>query len=469
MKKFFEKHNLVKIAGIAVIFTALLTWIIPQGYFSQAEFVVGEVNRIGLFDFFTYGLLGMYYFSVLVTFIFLVGGFYQILSKIEGYQNFTSSIAKKFKKKEVLFVLLISFIIAGLTAVINDYFIMIAFIPFFITIMSKMKLDKMTGVATTFGAMLVGIIGTIYNTKIISWNIRELGSSVNDYMWVKLVIFASAFIIFSIFNILNVRKNLKNKKADLIDDVFETEDVIKKKKTWPLLVVLGLFTIVTILAYLPWDAAWNVQFFADITKKVHEFTIFDAPIFSYILGSVESFGAFGEWDLFGIQILIILSTLILKCVYKISWDEYFVAFGEGFKKVAKLVIVLLIVYIMLLFTFLFPVLPTIIDWIMTLITKFNVVLGTIAGVISSLFTVEYQYTVQLVGRYFVVGYEEFAKQLPIMLQATYGLAAFFTPASAMLFVGLSYLDVSYKDWLKYIWKFVLAMFVVIVALMLIII
>ena len=60
MKKFFEKHDLVKIALCMIIFTLLLTWIIPQGYFNAGELTKGEITRIGLFDFVTYGLLGMY-------------------------------------------------------------------------------------------------------------------------------------------------------------------------------------------------------------------------------------------------------------------------------------------------------------------------------------------------------------------------------------------------------------------------
>ena len=42
----------------------------------------------------------------------------------------------------------------------------------------------------------------------------------------------------------------------------------------------------------------------------------------------------------------------------------------------------------------------------------------------------------------------------------YGLISFISPASAILVFGLSYMDVPYKKWLKYIWKFFCAMLVV---------
>ncbi len=468
MKKFWEKYDLVKIAGIMALFTVLLTWLIPQGQWQGTELVVNEISRVGIFDFFTYGLLGMYYFTVLVTFLFVLGGFYQVLSKTGGYQKLTNSIAKIFKDTEIIFVIIVSFIIAALTAIINDYFVIIAFIPFFITILSKMKLDKITGVATTFGAMLVGILGSIYNTKITGVNVMRLGAEYKDFIWVKLVIFFVAFALFTLFNILHIVKTNKNKKADLIEETFVSKEVTKKDKVWPIAVIFLLFIIITIMAYLPWQNAFNIEIFDKATEWFTTVEIFGAPVFGYIFGTIESFGAFGSWDLFGVQTLMLIASLFIKWIYKIEWNEYFTAFGEGLKKSGKFVIILLIVYNILEFTVMFPVLPTIIDWIMSLTSKFNVVLSTFAGLIASMFTVEYQYTVQLVGSYLTTTYADFAKQIPVMLQATYGLISFVTPASAILLLGLSYTDVSYKDWFKYIWKFVLAMFVIIVVLMLII-
>ena len=54
-----------------------------------------------------------------------------------------------------------------------------------------------------------------------------------------------------------------------------------------------------------------------------------------------------------------------------------------------------------------------------------------------------------------------ANVLPIIaliFQAIYGIVMVIAPTSIFLLVGLSYLNVSYKDWVKYIWKFTLIMF-----------
>ena len=464
MKKFWEKHDLFKLAGLMVLITVILTWTIPQGMF-QGELTIGEITRVGIFDFFTYGLLGMYYFTVLVTFVFVLGGFYQVLSKTGGYQKLTDSIAKKFKGKETLFVLIVSLIIAGLTAVMNEYFVIMAFVPLLITILSKMKLDKITGFAATFGSILIGILGSIYTTKIISFSVKDLGVEYGTYMWVKLVMFAVAFIAFSVFNVMHIKKTLKNKKADELVDMFASSEVTKKNKVWPLALTFIIFALIAILAYLPWVDVWNITFFNELLVKINEFEILGSPVFAYLLGNV---GAFGTWDIFGIQFIMLIMALVIKWIYKLKNEEFFTAFGEGFAKTGKLVILMLTAYLVLEFAVMFPVLPVIADAIMKLTDKFNVLLGILSGLVVSLFSVEYQYTVSLVGGYLATNYASLTEQIAIMLQSTYGLVSMFAPTSVILLMGLSYSGITYKEWFKYIWKFLIFMLLVIIILMLII-
>lgn len=465
MKKFFEKHDLVKISGIMILITVLLTWVIPQGYFSGTEFAINDITRIGIFDFFTYGLLGMYYFTVLVTFVFVLGGFYQVLSRISGYQKLTENIAKTFKGKEILFVLLTSFIIAALTAISNEYFVIMAGLPFVISIMSKMQFDKLTAFVTTFGSILIGTLGSIYSTKIVGQNVSTLAIDYNTYLWVKLVIFFVAFILFSLFTILHLRKNKSNKNKKQIEEVFTSDKLTKKGKVWPIATILTILGLTTLLAYLPWEEVFKVTIFTDAHKAVMEAQVFDSTIFAYILGTLNEFGS---WDIFGIQVLMLITIVIIKFGYKININDILTDFGEGFKKVSKLVVLLLLTYVILEFTVMFPVIPTIVDWFMHLTTKFNVIMASIAGLFTSLFTVEYQYTVSLIGSYLTSTYAEFTKQIAILLQSTYGLSNMITPASAILLMGLSYCGITYKDWFKYIWKFLLIMLILIITLMLII-
>ena len=463
MKKEVKKFDLVKISGAMVLLTVLLTWIIPQGTFSGTEMQIGEITRIGIFDFFTYGLLGMYYFTVLVTFIFVLGGFYQVLSRIGGYQALITKLAKIFKKKEILFALLVSFIFTAISAVTNEYILLLAVVPFIMSIMKEMKFDKISTFATTVGSILVGTIGSMYSTKIVGINVQQFGIEYSTLWYIKLIILLLAFILFNVFNILHLRKTQKNKESEPMEDVFEPSNVTKKKTIWPVATLLIIFAIISIMAYFPWEEVFEIKWFSNALKSIQEYKLFDSTIFAYILGEVK---AFGSWDIFGIQALMIITTLLLKWIYKLSFDDVLESFGEGLKKSGKLVVLLLICYLVLEFTVMYPIVTTIVDWFISLSDKFNVVLTTISGLFTSLFTVEYQYTVSLIGAYLKSSFADNVNQIAIILQTTFGLASMIAPSSAILMMGLSLCDIKFKDWLKYIWKFVLIMLVVLVLIML---
>lgn len=465
MKKETKKFDLVKVSGFMVLLTVLLTWIVPQGAFNGTELTVSEITRVGLFDFFTYGLLGMYYFTVLVTFLFVLGAFYQVLSRIGGYQALTSKIAKMFKKKEILFVLIVSFIFTAIATVTNEYILLLVGVPFIITIMKEMKLDKITTFGATYGSILIGTVGSMYSTKIVGMNVDYLQMEYNTLWYIKLIILVLAFILFNVFNILHMRKTLKDKEREVAEDMFVPESVTKRKTIWPLVVILTIFVIVSFMAYFPWKTVFKIEWFETALKSVQEYKLFDSTIFAYILGNINAFGA---WDIFGIQALMIMVTILLKWIYKLDLDEFLSAYGEGFKKSGKLVIILLLTYLVLEFTVMYPVIPTIVDYIITLSDKFNIFLTTISGLFTSLFTVEYQYTVNLIGTYLTKTFADNVNHIGIILQTTYGIASMFAPTSIVLLLGLSSLDIKYKDWLKYIWKFVLAMIVILLIIMLII-
>ena len=136
MKKFFEKYDLIKLSGILLLLTIVLTWVVKQGMFQYGEMAVNEISRVGFSTLAQYTMLGIYYFTVLVTFLFVLGGFYQVLSKTAGYQALVKGIAKKLKGHEVLFVGIVSLLIAAVACISNEYLPIFVIIPFIITILN---------------------------------------------------------------------------------------------------------------------------------------------------------------------------------------------------------------------------------------------------------------------------------------------------------------------------------------------
>jgi uncharacterized ion transporter superfamily protein YfcC len=451
-----RKFDLLKSTGCMILLSALLTWIIPQNQTTGANLTVAKFNRIGLTNFMQYGLIGIYYFTVLVTFLFVLGGFYTFLNKREGYKNLVNTIYEKIKGHEKLLVILTIFVFSLLSCITNDYMPLLVFIPFVISIFNKLKIDKITAFTSTFGGILVGTIGSVYSSKIVGSINNVFGTTYTDNIAYKIGLLILTYAILTFITV----KNLKISKNAVNYDKFSDVKVsTKKSRGIRLYIILGLIlTIVTILAYLPWEV-WGVTVFNSITDWFNGLEILGVPVLTYMFGS---FVPFGSWDLFTIQFLMLAIVLVLQLIEWISIDEILEDFAEGFKKMSSVVIILLAVYLVLEISATYAFLPTIAEWFAKITKGFNVFFTTIAVLISSLFSVEMQYATGLTGSYYASTFMDSSKLIAMIFQMMFGIVSFVAPTSAVLMMGLSYLNISYKEWVKYIWKFLCILMAIVI-------
>lgn len=475
MKKLFEKHDLFKLAGLFVLITILLSWIIPYAFYNNG--VAYDINNqafkwtasldyrhaVGLFDWSSYSLLGFWYFTALFMFVIVVAGLYKFLSSTAAYQALTDKVANKFKGKEKVLVVVSTLLFAVFTSIATDPFITLLFIPFVIAVFSKLKVDKLSALSSTFGGVLVGMFGATYSTNIVGSIVDTnygLGASNVQFGFERaavIVLFVVAYLLMTYFAIARL-----SKKDTPVTDLFAEEEVKTTKKTKPvrvnvapMAIFFGLLLVIAILAYIPWSSAFGVSFFNDLYNDIIEYDgFFKTTIFATILG--ESFHAFGDLDLLGICGYIFVFMLLIKIIYHIPLDKIIDSFGDGIKKIGKSLVVLVLVYAVLEFSMLFPTIPAVVSSILGLGN--NLFTLFVSGLYTNLFTVDFQYTVSMVGSAFATFKD--ANVAALILQATNGIIKFFAPTSAILMVGLSMLDIKYKDYFKYIWKFLLAITVI---------
>ena len=135
-------------------------------------------------------------------------------------------------------------------------------------------------------------------------------------------------------------------------------------------------------------------------------------IFNAIVGSeIVEFGAF---DLHNLALLLFVTTIIIAIIYRVKFNEVINAFAIGFRKAVPYIVILLL-----------------------------------AGIVFiNLYTSGVYYTISYTTS--ATGYEA---SLAIIFQAIYSLILLVSPTSILVFFALRFTDVSYKDWMKYIWKF----------------
>lgn len=472
MKSMFKRHDLFKIVGIAILFVALLTWIIPVSQYTGSEMYVGEISRLGIANLFASGIYSLSTVLYQVTFLLVLGGFYGLLSSTTGYKSIVEAIVKKVKGKEIPFILITSFVFAGLASITSDIYQLLVFVPFIITIILNLKMDKITALCTTFGSILIGRLGATYSSYAYSYINSYFSLEFSSEIITKVAIFVLTYILFNFFNLLHTKEVLKKKnKVEISDDKFAVVLEEKKTKTksakkttvkkWPLIAILAFVFVIQILGFI----AWNTSFGIDIFDKFHNWLlgikIGDHAIFSYILG-IEDIGvvkALGTWDLFNLVIILIIASIVVALAYKVSFDELIEKFIEGAKKMSRLVLLLVMIYAIFIITVWNPFVPTIVDWIMGLTKNFNIYLASIATFIASVFSIDMDYVAYSLGTFFVNIAKDHNSLMGIIMNSMHGFAGFFAPTSAILMLGLAYLEIPYKEWMKYIWRFLVGLLV----------
>ena len=473
MKKFLEKHDLFKILGLVIALCVLLSWIIPSGSYSSQKFVIGNITRIGLFDLGQYLLLGIYYFAIIITFLLILGGLYSVLASIPGYQALVKKISKKIEGKEIAFVLITSFVLAALTSISTEVYQLLIFVPFLISIMSNLKIDKTTAFCATFGGILIGVVGATFSPVIFEYINYYFSVNYTTEIVSKIVLFIAAYGLFNFFTIKHMKATSKRgAKLEKIEDKFAVEEVkTEKSKTKSkakkedakyvgIIVISAILLVLQIMAFIGWSDVFKISAFTKFHNWITGLSIGDAKVLSYVLGTVN---AFGSWDLYAIQTVMLIAIIVLKFVYKIPGSKCFESFLKGCKKMCRPVIIVVLAYTVCVLSTVYPVIPTITDWLMSLCKTFNVYLAALSTFIASFFSVEMRYAVSSIGTYMAGQFGSEANNPTIMLvfQSIYGLVQFFAPTSAILVLGLSYLGIDYKSWLKYIWKFLIGLLIVI--------
>lgn len=251
------------------------------------------------------------------------------------------------------------------------------------------------------------------------------------------------------------------------DEELVPSTVDTKHKIWPFVVMFGLLVVLMILAFIPWgETGFGIKAFDNATKAVTEFKLFGFEIFAKILGTVNSFG---NWTIMDLFLPIVLTMLLLMFIYKIKFNEAFDGFAEGAKKALAPAFVVILIYSMLVLVTYHPFQLVIYKAVLGLSKGFNIATATVVAILASLFNGDAAYVFQSVLPYFtsVVTNADNYAIAGVIFQAMYGFVTLLAPTSVILMATLSYLNISYKDWLKRVWKLLLELFVILLIIFII--
>ena len=465
-----KKHSLFKVISMILVLLVIISWI-----------AVGRndvKSYIGFGDLFLNGIRSVYFFFDIFLFILIVGGFYGVLNKSSGYKKLLDNIVSKVKKLGNKFIYLVIILFALVSALTGMDMLIFMFIPFVISIILLLGYDKLVAISATVVSSIIGVIGGIFvtfkdpnnyygttNTTMEKFvGIEE--SFANIFPKLLLLVLGVALLIFYVSRHIKSVKDKKvkyelNTESDSLL-VNEVKGDYKKVKSWPLIIVFAFLFVYTVIGVMP----WNTLFKVDIFTKFHTWLVGlgtkDFSIFNNLISS--SFTALGEWNSNSLgnymmpMIIMLILSLVVKFISHIKFDEYVDAFINGMKKLLPSAFVVVLAYSVLVGAYNHGFLSTLISK-----TDYNIGLAGLYSLVGSILHVDLYYTSVGVFSSIISLVEDEALYpvLAVLFQGFYGLINIVGPTSLLLIVVLTYLDVPYTTWLKYIWRLFLYLFIVI--------
>lgn len=456
-----KKNNLWKAIGICFLVFIVLSWVIPVGTFSGSVLNKGTTVPLGFMDIFRYPLItastSLFVLNAIV--ILLIGGFYGVLNQTGVYARIVNSVSAKFKEKGSTFLvitILVFSLLASLTGLTLPLFVMV---PFFVAVILSLGYRKIVAMLSTVGAILVGNMGSTYGFNINGYISFFFSTKINDTIVTRLLFYVAvtALLIGFVLFLVSKHTTKKSTKEEKNLEIPLYRNLIDNKKNATPLVVMSILAIVIILVGMyNWEDGLGIDFFTNIYNSIMDFKISGYPIFQNIIGSVDPMG---HWSTnYELCIVLLVATLLIAWIYNVKGKEKWQAFLDGVKEMVPVALYTVAASVIFLLMNLdstgATLFNTIANFLITMTKGFNAFTFGAVSMIGSVFYHDFPYLVNALYNPITTLYTNYGF-IGMFMQMLHGLVMLIAPTSVILVAGLKYLDISYTEWFKNVWKYLL--------------
>ncbi len=452
-----KKHHLLKTILIAFFVFVCLSWFIDGGLIYNGEFYEAETSTaLGIGDIFSLPFQAFYLFAEYGLIFIFIGGMYGIFNKTGAYKRLIEQIANKFKNKQLLALILTSVFFICFESIVGVSTLSFVLVPFFANILYEIGINKYKIMLATIASIILATFGSLIGyATIINY---LLGINSLSLVKVRLVLLVIIIIVMVVSLYMKNRDRIKN-KSDL-DTIEECIDPLKptnenKKSFIPLVIILIISLMTAILGMYNWTESLEIEKIGNFSSKVLE-----------KISILNGFSTLGTWGTKELAALILIVSLVTGIIYRIKLSDMVEAFKEGAKPMLKVAFYSTICSLIFMYYYNseqgYNFIDTIIFKIYDSSSDYLVLKTAIATPISSFL---------LNNSIFLAnGIANIVKTLStntstlafagLALQMTSSIASLVLPTSFILIAGLSYFDIPYLKWIKYIWKTVLVLILI---------
>ncbi len=458
-----KKNNLWKAIIICFLAFVVLSWVLPTGTYSSGTFVKGEVTPLGFFDIFRYPIITATTsaFGLTAIVILLIGGFYGVLIQTGAYASIIHGITVQWKEKGHIFLtitILVFAVLSSLTGLTLPLFVMV---PFFVAIILKLGYHKIIALLSTVGAILVGNMGSTYGFNINGYLSFFFETGIHDTIATRILFFlviTSVLIGFVLLLsektkvVVKKDKNHSKKEETVLEIPLYENQVDKKKSAVPMVVIAIAMMIIICVGMYNWETGFQIDVFNNMYQSITTFEISGYPIFKNVIGSVDPIG---YWTNYEFAIVLFLATMLIAWIYNVKGQEKWQAFLSGVKQMVPVAIYTVAASILfLLMNTGATCFGTIANFFITMTKGFNVFSFSALTAIGGIFFYDFPFLVNALYNPITSLYTNY-NFIGMLMQMVHGLVMLIAPTSVILVAGLRYLNISYTEWLKNIWKYLL--------------
>lgn len=478
-----KKNSLFKVILMVLSVLLIVSGVLGiLGYFVPA--LEGKFTIIPIGDAFINFIQSFYYFFDTVVYLLIIGAFYGVLNEVPAYKKLIENIVTKVKNHNKLFLFIVTVLFVVLTSFTGQIGIILVFVPFVASIILGLGYDKLVAISSTIISMLVGLMSSLFVTfrdpnNYYGYSATTfegvLGLDLYANLWPKLILLVLTTILL-IFFINRHIKSVQDKKVkyELNESnevkVSEITEDYTSIRTWPLVIIFAIILILLILGYVPWNTLFGIECFDKFNEwllglKIGEFTIFSNIISSNIY-------SFGNWASLGSYmstiITLLVSTFIVKIIYRVKFDDVATNFVNGAKKMIPTILLVVLTYAVLVCAYNYGFMSNIITWLNDVVGM-NVGTASVISALGTLLHTDLYYTVAgvFVTMMNNVMDESLYTTYALTFQTVYGLTSMIAPTSLLVVFAVKYFDVPYTSWVKYIWRFVLMLFLLVLLVLLV--
>ncbi|WP_432663676.1 YfcC family protein [Wukongibacter baidiensis] len=447
-----------------IIAVAILTWIVPAGEYdyvdpdaSKKEPIPGtyhtvEQNPQGPKEVVLAPVTGFYDAVDVALFIIVIGGFLGVIMKTGAIDAGIAGTTQKLKGREnvMIPILMILFGLGGTSFGMAEE--TIAFYPLILPVFIAAGYDAITATAVVLLGAGVGVLGSTVNPFATGIASGFAGISLGEGIFLRVIILVVGEIAAILYVMRYANKVKKDPSKSLVYDMREENkkhflaessegdfpELTGKRKS--ILFLFGLTFIIMVIGVIPFEDI-GITFIPTLGWWFGELTalfLVSAVLIGIVarMNEEELVSSFvtGARDLLGVALIVGISRGITVVMNAGKITDTVLNLGESTLSATGSIAFAILTYIFYIpLSFLIP--ST--SGLATLSMPIMAPLGDFAGVARNIVITAYQ--------------------------SASGIVNLITPTSAVVMGGLAIARVSYDKWLRFVWKFLLMLMVIIIA------